>query len=166
MKVAKKILSEFELYIAGAFLSVMIMIAAINAFSRYLFNRPIRAADEIVLTLFIWCIFLGAAYCYKKKFHIGIDIFVSALPRYLNIAVRLLVGLILIGTNVMMAHLSWQQSVVGLNRMIPMLQIPYTWRNAAAFISFSLMALYAIYFFYLDLKSIGKHGKERSATDA
>jgi len=134
----------------------MIAIAATNAFSRYLLSRPIRAADEIVLTLFIWTIFLGASYCYKKKFHLGIDIFVNLLPRVVQTVIKLLVGLILIATNAMMTQLSWQQSIVGLNRTIPMLQIVYTWRNAAAFVGFALMTVYAVYFFAQDIRALFK----------
>jgi TRAP-type C4-dicarboxylate transport system permease small subunit len=148
------ILSNLELVISGVFMCVMILIAAVNTFARYLLNSPIYASDEIVLTFFIWTIFLGAAYCYRKKRHIGLDFLVNLMPHYIQLFLRFLVGLILIVTNITMAYLSLGLAANSMIRMIPLLQIPYVVRNSAAFVGFSLMSIYAVYFFVIDLKVI------------
>ena len=132
----------------------MILIAAVNTFSRYLLNSPIFASDEIVLTLFIWTIFLGASYCYKKKLHIGVDLLVNLMPGGLQTFLKLLVGVTLVATNIVMAYLSFQLSANSMIRMIPLLQIPYAVRNSAAFVGFALMSVYSIGFLISDVKAL------------
>lgn len=148
------ILSNLELVISGTFLCLMILIAAVNTFSRYLLNLPIFASDEIVLTLFIWTIFLGASYCYKKKLHIGVDLLVDMMPDGLQTFLKLLVGVVLVVTNIVMAYLSFQLSANSMIRMIPLLQIPYVVRNSAAFVGFGLMSVYSIGFLISDVKAL------------
>ena len=145
---------NLELFISGTFMCLMIFIAALNTFSRYLLNSPIFASDEIVLTLFIWTIFLGASYCYKKRLHIGVDILVTMMPGGVQTFLRLLVGFILIVTNITMAYLSFQLSANSMIRMIPLLQIPYAVRNSAAFVGFALMSVYSVRFFIDDVRAL------------
>ena len=133
---------------------LMILIASANTFSRYLLNSPVFASDEIVLTLFIWTIFLGASYCYKKNLHIGVDILVNLMPRAFQTSIKIIVDLVLLATNIMMAYLSLQLAGNSMIRMIPLLQIPYAVRNFAAFVGFTLMSIYSICFFVRDLKAL------------
>ena len=50
-------------------------------FLRYVFNQSITGANEIVTILFIYTTALGAAISIGRNEHIGIDFFVSLLPK-------------------------------------------------------------------------------------
>jgi len=160
------ILSNVELVISGTMMCVMIALAALNTFFRYFLNSPIYASDEIVLTLFIWTIFLGAAYCYRKKRHIGVDILVNLMPVKIQVFMRLLVGLALVITNITMAYLSLVLSANSTVRLIPLLKVPYAVRHVAPFIGFALMSVYAVFFFINDIKVTFSFNKAPGKTGA
>ena len=59
-------------------------------FLRYVFNQSITGANEIVTILFIYTTALGAAISIGRNEHIGIDFFVSLLPKKLYKTIRVL----------------------------------------------------------------------------
>lgn len=47
--------------------------------SRYVFMRPSSYTEEIARFLLIWISFLGGAYAFRKKMHLGIDLLTEKL---------------------------------------------------------------------------------------
>ncbi len=47
-------------WLLGTVLIAAVLINLANVVGRYIFSRPIQATDEILVYLFVWCVFLGA----------------------------------------------------------------------------------------------------------
>jgi len=69
-----KIIGFINQFIAAFGISAGVALAFINVVARYGFNSSLTWASELTIYLFLWSAFFGAAYCFKKDAHIGIDI--------------------------------------------------------------------------------------------
>ena len=76
-KTFKKIITNFDAVITGATLTLCVVIANLNVFMRYFLNHPLQWNDEVVTGLFVWTVFIGSAYAYRKHAHLGVDIVVN-----------------------------------------------------------------------------------------
>jgi len=65
-------------------LGVMTLITFFNVIARYVFNSNILWALEVSVFLFAWMVLLGASYCVKKSLHLGVDVVLVLLPRWLQ----------------------------------------------------------------------------------
>jgi TRAP-type C4-dicarboxylate transport system permease small subunit len=54
--------------------SLMFVVFLIQVFSRYLFNRPLFWADELVTVSYIWAVSISASYVLRRKGHISFPI--------------------------------------------------------------------------------------------
>ncbi len=75
-----KIVSVINQSIAIAGLSLGVSISFINVIARYIFNSSLTWASELSIFLFIWSIFFGAAYCFKKDAHICVNLLLDNVP--------------------------------------------------------------------------------------
>ncbi len=62
-------------------LGLMTLITLSNVIARYIFNDNLLWAVELTVFLFAWLVLIGASYCVKTKMHLGIDLFLSQIPR-------------------------------------------------------------------------------------
>ena len=76
----KTILTNLDAIITGLTLSICVVLVNANVIMRYFFNSPIHWAEEVVTSLFVWTVFIGSAYAYRKHSHLGVDILVNILP--------------------------------------------------------------------------------------
>ncbi len=51
-----------------------VAIAFSNVVARYAFNASLVWATELTIFLFLWSVFFGAAYCFKKDAHIAVTV--------------------------------------------------------------------------------------------
>lgn len=51
-----------------------VSIAFINVVARYAFDASLVWATELTIFLFLWSVFFGAAYCFKKDAHIAVTV--------------------------------------------------------------------------------------------
>lgn len=66
-------------YISGIFaLGIMILMCAEVAF-RYIFSSPIEWEIDVVESLIVACVFMGAAYTLSKEGHVRVDIIIMRL---------------------------------------------------------------------------------------
>ena len=75
----KLILTNLDAIITAVTLSICVVLVNANVIMRYFFNSPIRWAEEVVTSLFVWTVFIGSAYAYRKHSHLGVDILVTPL---------------------------------------------------------------------------------------
>ncbi|WP_426359297.1 TRAP transporter small permease [Pseudocolwellia sp. HL-MZ19] len=69
------------LSISLMFLMVAIVFAVLwQVLSRYLLQSPSSGSEEIARFLLIWISLLGAAYSYRVKLHLGLDIVTKRMP--------------------------------------------------------------------------------------
>ncbi|MBU2917905.1 MAG: TRAP-type C4-dicarboxylate transport system permease small subunit [Psychrosphaera sp.] len=105
---------------------LMLMMLAIvvtvswQVFSRFILGSPSSYTEELSRYLLIWIGVLGAAYAYKTKAHLGLDLFVEKLPAELkNYALVLIEILVLLFATLVMVY-------GGLSLMILTLELKQT----------------------------------------
>lgn len=155
-KVLKFIRSNFEELFAAGFLIVTTVLVIINVFLRYVMNSGLIWTEEVATGCFVWSVFLGAAACYKRKAHIGVDIIVNALsdkPRWI---MNVLVDLILVAINAMIVGLSVQYLSVSYTKVTPVLGVSSAWISSTILFSFTLMTIYSVIFLVQEVRTLGK----------
>jgi TRAP-type C4-dicarboxylate transport system permease small subunit len=70
--------------IAVALLSVMFLAFIIQIVSRYVLNSPMGWTLELCLTMWLWVVFWGTAFCVRDREHVKFDIFYLAAPARLR----------------------------------------------------------------------------------
>lgn len=86
--------------IGAVALAIIVVINGANVVGRYFFGQPLPWAEELMLYLMIFVVFVGAAVATWRGVHIGIDALVTRLPfaaqRLAHIAMSLLAIVILL----------------------------------------------------------------------
>ena len=150
----KLILTNLDAIITAATLSICVVLVNANVIMRYFFNNPIRWAEEVVTSLFVWTVFIGSAYAYRKHSHLGVDILVNLMPPKMKAVVKAVMSVVELFVLSMLTVIS-SQYVYHLifNRagklkviMTDMLRIPKWWTGIAVPIGFGLSVIYSIYF--------------------
>ena len=143
-------------------LSACTILVNANIFTRYLFSTPIYWAEEVATSLFIWTVFIGSAYAYRTKAHLGVDILVKLLPEKAKKVVVLVIHVIEIAVLLMLTYVAAQYVMNSWHRVTDVLMMPRWVFSIAVPIGFGWSLLYAIYYFIMDL--LGK-GKEEESHD-
>lgn len=156
MKTLVKAVLNLDAIITCITLSLCTILVNCNIFSRYLFNAPILWAEEVATSLFIWTVFIGSAYAFRTKAHLGVDVLVKMLPPKSKKVVGLIIDLIEIAVLLMLTYVSAQYVMNSWTRVTDVLMMPRWYFSIAVPIGFGWSLLYAIYYFYLDLTGKGK----------
>ncbi|MEA1965564.1 MAG: TRAP transporter small permease [Candidatus Aerophobetes bacterium] len=83
MKIGQKItnfVEELAKLAVGISLLVIVVIAGLQIFCRFIWKIPLIWSEELLRYLFIWTSFLGASLALKYGEHIGLEFFKSSLP--------------------------------------------------------------------------------------
>lgn len=84
MKAFKSIKSVLDRLLVGVSLTAllaMILIIIYQVFSRQLFQHTPSWSEELSIILFVWVSFLGIAYGFKARLHIGVSFLVDMFPK-------------------------------------------------------------------------------------
>ena len=145
MKFDKKdILSNFELYLGGLFISCTVIITIINVFKRYCLGFTFFWNQEVALIGFVWTIFLGAAGAFKHKMMMGVDFLLQVTHGRTRKVIRLAGSLFVLLIAATMLCLS-SSYILKSRKVTPVLEISYKWLNLSIIIAFVLMTIYAAY---------------------
>ena len=156
MKRVKWLCRNIPEVISCSAFAVVLLVVFFNVLLRYLFSISFRWCEEVAAIGFVWVIFIGAAVCYKRKMHIGIDVLVLILPRKVSFALQVSVNIFMVLLNIWLVYLSLTFSINAWVKLSLALRIPYTFVDIAAVIGFSFMSWYA----YKDFLYRIKHRKE------
>jgi len=140
----KWILKNIEELISMIALTIMILLICINVIARFFFTIAWGWLQEVAIIAFAWCIFIGAAACYKRKMHVGIDFLINLFPASIKRIVVLFVNILLVISNIYLTYLSLVLSVTSWHKPTDMLRLPYTFVNISATIGFTFMTFHAI----------------------
>jgi len=127
-----------ELFV-GALVVVMFCLLTTQVFFRYVLNNSIVWAEEVLLYMFSWMIFLGAAVNVRRKSHVLIDAFVKILPVRFQQALEMLVYAMLLVIFVVMTVKGAQFSYMCRYTQSMALDIPLYYTYGAIPVSFALM---------------------------
>ena len=113
----------------GILLTVLIIFTlSAGVISRYVFNRPFFWTDEVARILLIWSIFIGAALGFRKgapTSHIGMDFFVSLLPKKLMVIAEKIkwlvnaffcLAILIIGTSFFIQTISFRTAALDISK--------------------------------------------------
>ena len=90
----KKFLNNFEEYLAGILLLLMVTIAFINVVSRFTFKFSISYIEELEVYLYVWLVMLGSAIAFKRWSHLCVSLVVDKMPLKLRKYIKILVTIL------------------------------------------------------------------------
>jgi TRAP-type transport system small permease protein len=95
-------------FVACIVLSLMVLIFTVNVVGRYVFNRPLLGADEIIDVSMVALVFLAVGYTGFHKGHVRVDLVTSHLPKRVQSILDNIASLLGAGY---WAVLGWQAAV-------------------------------------------------------
>lgn len=130
----------FIIFLHGSVAGLVILSVVL----RYVFNNPLTWGEELIVALFTWMVFIGAAAAVRSQMHIRIDVMapVFRMPmfRWLNV-LTLLIGLVIIVT---MIWGCYEQVLQELVVDSPMMGVSKAWFVAAMPVGLVLMLIHVL----------------------
>lgn len=80
IKLISKIIGHINQKIAAFGIAAGVVVAFTNVVARYVFDASLVWASELTIFLFLWSVFFGAAYCFKKDAHIAVTVVLDNVP--------------------------------------------------------------------------------------
>lgn len=91
-------------WISNGVICALIVIAALQIISRYIFNHAFSWTEEVSLMLFLWLAYFGMVIAMRNEAHLRVDAFVMALPSKVQ---RWLYGFIMVGAILCCFFVAW-----------------------------------------------------------
>ena len=157
----KTILTNLDAIITATTLTICVVLVNANVIMRYFFNSPIHWAEEVVTSLFVWTVFIGSAYAYRKHSHLGVDIVINILPDKVRGVVKAVMSVVELLVLIMLTvissqyvyHLIFSRSGKLKVVMTDLLRIPKWWTGIAVPIGFGLSVIYSVYFMVKNVRA-------------
>lgn len=164
----KTILTNLDAIITGTTLTICVVLVNANVIMRYFFNNPIHWSEEVVTSLFVWTVFIGSSYAYRKHSHLGVDILVNLMPPKMKAVVKSVMSVVELFVLAMLTvvssqyvyHLIFSRSGKLKVIMTDLLRIPKWWTGIAVPIGFGLSAIYSVYFMVKGIRAYLAKKKE------
>ncbi len=131
MRGMRFVLKWGEEIIASALLVVTLAVLFLGIVYRYALNDPLAWTEELARFCSTWIIFLGAAACFKRGSHIGIDVVVRLLPPAAQRRTAVCVNALMMGILVVLIVRGFQYTSKSFVMHTTVLQIPIGLWNAA-----------------------------------
>ena len=149
----KLILQNLDAIITGVTLTLCVILVNLNVIMRYILNAPLQWSEEVVTSLFVWTVFIGSAYAYRKHSHLGVDIVVNLMHGRTKAVVRDVMAIVELLILIMLTIISAQYVynliyVRGVFKpaVTDVLRIPKAYTGIAVPLGFGVSTLYSIYF--------------------
>ncbi|WP_320034612.1 TRAP transporter small permease [Halarcobacter sp.] len=107
-KIISKTIGFINQSIAAIGISAGVAVAFTNVVARYVFDASLVWASELSVYLFLWSVFFGAAYCFKKDAHIAVTIVLDAMPSRLAKVMLLLSHIVTIVFLIAVAYYGYE----------------------------------------------------------
>jgi TRAP-type C4-dicarboxylate transport system permease small subunit len=155
------------LYLGVLATFAMMCLTSADAFSRYLFNRPILGALELTEKYFmVAAIFLGLSYAYRGGLLIRVTFLVDRLPRGARIAAEAFAHVITLGFCALMVYATGQQALRGLSDDTELSTLPLRVGPAYSLVLVGFLALTVVLLVDLARMSQGRSLLASSETSA
>lgn len=149
----KQIILNLDAIITGATLTVCVILVNLNVIMRYLLNSPLQWSEEMVTSLFVWTVFIGSAYAYRKHSHLGVDIVVNLIHGKTKVVIQNVMAIIELLILIMLTVISAQyvynlMFARGVFKPVvtDVLRIPKFYTGIAVPLGFGLSTVYSVYF--------------------
>jgi len=140
-------IANLDIIIAGFFTAVVVLLTIFMVIMRYAINQPVSWGEEIVLSMFLWIIFLGTSAAFRKGDHIVVEFLIDRLPVRIRRIAELLINIITLALlfYLMLQGFEYLKLLVASHRVTAQLRIPYPVIYAIMPVSCILMMLNLIY---------------------
>jgi len=116
-------IERLVLPVLGFLLAFITIAVFIQVVLRYGFAKSFLWGEELSLFAFIWCVFLGAAVCQRRRTHFAFDFLEGRLGPRASAAQRLLVDLLVLVCTLLLLVEGWRFSQLSIQRFSPALGI-------------------------------------------
>ena len=150
----EKVKAAFIDRVEEILISVLLGVATILVFAqvvaRYVFNKGISWAPELVQHFFLWTVMIGASYGFKHGVHLGVDVLMKKLPAGPRRIMALIAVVISLGFTIYMAYLSffYVHEAYKMELMTVDLEIPEWIPNLALPFGFTLISIRLVQVFW------------------
>lgn len=143
-----KVIGGLEKYVSVTCLGIIATIVPVQVFFRYILQKGILWANELVTILLVLVVMLGAALAFREKCHTDIQGFVNRMPNPFRLTIKIITNLI---TLVFLCFLLFS-SVIHVSRIgtakTAVLKIPWS----VCYLSITIGAVLMIYEFLKVIK--------------
>lgn len=129
---------------------VIVAITVVAVFMRYVLGDPLQWVEEVLITLFIWMIMLGAASSMRVRGHVSIDAITSMFSCRIQRGIQVfndILSIIILGT---LGWLGLELALEAGEKITPIIGISYTYIDLAIPVGCFLMVLYVLVHMYRD----------------
>lgn len=155
----KTILLNLDAIITAVTLTLATIIVNLNVIMRYFFRKPLFWGEEVATGMFVWTVFVGSAYAYRKHAHLGVDILVNAMPEKVRAVIKVVMDVLELFVLAMLTYVSVSYVANTFDKLSNTLRLPSWYVSAAVPLGFGLSLIYSIYFLGKDImKALKKKG--------
>ncbi len=148
-----KILNKFDDYFASSLVTIIIVLTVAAVALRYLFNSPLAWIEEVLITLYVWMIMIGAASAMKSRKHISIDAINLMLSVKQQKWLQCFNDLISIIVLLTFGYVGYQLAQDAVLKITPILGISYYYVDLAIPVGSVWMSIYLAINLYKNIKS-------------
>lgn len=150
-------------WVSMAGVMAIVLIMGLAVFMRYVMAAPLQWVEELLITVFIWSIMLGAVAAMRARGHVSIDALVLYLPKSAQRFIQIIGDVTVIAVVGLLGWLGLELTLGVMDKFTPILKIPYEIIDFAIPTGCFLMALYAVGHLIQDLRALrhpAKGGEE------
>lgn len=141
-----KKLNNVEKYLGGVLFLLIVILAFLQVFLRYVLETSVAWTEESSLFLFVWFIYLGASSCTAENKHVCVAMFADALPKRAQLALGIIMNLFWLTFCGLIFYTALQVTIMNALRGSSTMgaNLPYAVGMAAVPVGMVLMALRVI----------------------
>lgn len=156
----KTVICNLDAIITAVTLALATIIVNANVLMRYFLKSPLFWAEEVATGLFVWTVFVGSSYAYRKHAHLGVDILVNALPDRIRYIVKTFMSVLEFLVLIMLTYISVLYVTNTWDKLSNTLRVPSWYTSIAVPIGFGLSLIYSIIFLCLDIRAMAAERRE------
>lgn len=144
VKIVNNFLNRLLVGVSLIALLVMILIIIFQVFSRQLFHYTPSWSEELSIILFVWTSFLGIAYGFKARLHIGVSFLVNLFPSKVQDAMDFLAKILILFFGVILVYYGTKFTILMGNSTLPGTGLETSYLYAAIPVTGVFVLLYGI----------------------
>lgn len=148
MKSVKGFLDKLLVFISLIALLAMIVIIVYQVFSRQILHKTPSWAEELAVLLFVWVSFLGIAYGFRRKLHIGVSFLVDLFPEKIQTLLDLFAKTLILLFSCVLLFYGWKFTVLMNNSTMPGTGLPTSVLYASLPVTGFFLLIYSIELFF------------------
>ena len=102
---------EIEEHVATLLMVVLLVVVALQVFTRYVTGAPLAWTEELARYLFIYLVFVGASGAIRSRSHVRIDMFARRIPPLPRLVLFLAINLLILATMALIAWWGWSSAL-------------------------------------------------------